>query len=105
MATTRRRSTRRPAAVTLRSLGIPGMLELMVGWCPPRNAFEQTRSDFTSYAEYLHTYRSVRDEAIVRWPDPQSFFAERLHLACVAQPRADVEVLGETLYRNTFDFH
>jgi hypothetical protein len=98
MPTTRRRRARQPATVTLRTLGIPATLELLSGWRPPRNAFEATRTAFSSYAQYLSAYDEVRDEMRARWPG-ESCFAEELHAAVEAHPHTDIEALGEKLYR------
>ena len=99
MPTTRRRRSRRRATATLLGLGIPVQLDMLVGWHPPRTPFEVSRSSFSSYADFLATYREVRDEFLSRFTNAASSFAEQLHQAAVAQPKADVETLGRRLSR------
>lgn len=104
MPTTRRRRTRRPNTVTLQSLDIPVQLDLLVGVrFPPRTPFDAEQLRFTSYTDFLDTYRAVREDFLAHLRNAGTGFAEELHQAALAQPKADVEALGRTIYAARYE--
>jgi len=81
------------------TVSIPQMLDLMAGWSPPEGEFERSRTAWRSYADFLRVYTDARATMIAKWPDRAAgWFAEKLYQQALAQPQADVEVLGRKLH-------
>ena len=102
MPTKRRRLARGRITLTLLDIGIRGRLDFTVGWAPPGNAFERTRSRWTTYRQYLDDYTAVRDEMLARHPRRPEDFAETLYERVGSDPRGDVETIGAALDRKKF---
>lgn len=81
MPTKRTRRTRGRRTLTLDALDISDMLDLMVGWRPPRNELER-RSRWRTWKEYMGDWAAIRDDVPQEppwWADGEPPFAEQVY--------------------------
>ena len=91
----KRLRTRTPE-LTLADLDFRARFALLTRWRPPADAWEETRSQWRTWAEFLNDYESVRDEFLAEHPqlhDGRAPFAERARVYAEQHGIARLEAL------------